>query len=193
MPLGDEEQTPRSMLATERAIADIAATSAEKEEEAAMLTARKEHAELLAAECAATARSAAAVAAQDESKKAEAEQAAVAAATCKQAAVALAAQADSAMQKAAIEHAAVAASTGVFELVSHRGFGRFVSERYEHEADARDAASQMWWSWILYLEQRGAKSEVASGGYGFTHSRVRRHVSQQNAVGIHKLYGRLGS
>ena len=49
-PLNDDHQTPRSMVATERAIADIAAASAETEEEAAMLTARKEHAQLVAAD-----------------------------------------------------------------------------------------------------------------------------------------------
>ena len=109
----------------------------------------------------------------------------------RQEAAAAAAAAAQATRKAAIDRAAAAASEGTFVLVSMQGFGRsgIVTDRYALEAEARMAASQLWWCWILYHEQRGARTEVDSGGVGFTHYMVRRHVSKATADAVNKTLG----
>ena len=183
--------TPRSLEAAEKAVADIETIATEREEEAAVLTARGQRAEAAAQQAASAARAAAKVAQADPSQRAEAEEAAVEATMARQEAAAAAAAAAQATRKAAIDRAAAAASEGTFVLVSMQGFGRsgIVTDRYALEAEARMAASQLWWCWILYHEQRGARTEVYSGGVGFTHYMVRRHVSKATADAVNKTLG----
>ena len=144
--------TPRSMMAAERAHAEREEAALSAERAAATAKFRAEEA---AAESQATPRST--------TLAAEAQQAAAAAAV--------------ASERAAITEGAVSASVGTFALVSERGWGRFVNDRYATEADARTVADTLWGSWIVYHEQRGAYTEVASGGLFFRHGAIRKYVA----------------
>ena len=185
--------TPRSLEAAEKAVADISSIAIEKEEEAAMLTARGQRAEAEAQQAASAARAAAKLAQANPSQRADAEEAALEAAAARQAAAAAQAQAAQTTRKAAVDRAAAAASEGTFVLVSQQGFGRsgVVTDRYALEAEAREAASQLWWiqGWILYHEQRGARTEVDCGGASFTHYMLRRYVSKATADAVNKALG----
>lgn len=120
-----------------------------------------------------------------------AEEAADAVGTPRESAAATAAQI--AASKAHVTERAVAASQGVFELVVQRGWSKYVVERYATDADARLVASQLWQCWILYHEQRGSRTELAYGGYGFAHSAMRRFMQSNMSTGLNMLYGRMGS
>lgn len=61
------------------------------------------------------------------------------------------------------------------------GVGNVVEEIYSHEADAREAASALWVSWVLfYTAHSKLPSELCSGGIGFAHEAIRRHVEAQH-------------
>lgn len=95
--------------------------------------------------------------------------------------------------KAAVTERSVAASSGIFELVVHRGWSKYVVERYATESDARTVAATLWPSWVLYHEQRGSRVELAYGGIGFAHRGIRNHMISTSKHGMNMMYGRMGS
>lgn len=150
--------TPRSLGAAERALAEQEAIAAEAEEAATCLTAR-----------ATAAAEAARVPGSGEDAAAEA-RAANAAATA-------------ALAKARVAERAVAKSVGSFLLLSSGGW-HYAADKFASEAEARQAAAALWGSWVLFHEQRGALTEVSSGGYGFGHGGIRRYARKGMALGM---------
>ena len=160
--------TPRSLHAAEAAHAESEAAALSAEQAAA---AAKFRAEEAAAEAKATPRS---------------EQLAEEAKTA-------AASAAAASQRATVAGSAVNASVGNFTLVYEHGWGRFVRERYATESDAHLVASTLWGSWIIYHEQRGAYTEVATGGLFFRHAAIRKSVSTAMRQAVNQAYGFSGT
>ena len=158
--------TPRSMEAAERAVAEEEARALTTEREAAMAVL---YAQSTAAEARASPRSV--------ELAAEAAEAAHTAAQL--------------TEKAAVAESAAAASAGTFVLVS-TFFGRCVSQRYGSEGDARLNAAALWASWVLYHEQRGAKTEIGSGGWGFRQGAIRRHVHGEMEKAMKRMQGGFG-
>jgi hypothetical protein len=90
-----------------------------------------------------------------------------------------------------IEHA-VAKSQGVFELVVQRGWSKYEVLRYATDSDARQVAATLWGCWIIYHEQRGSRTEIAYGGFGWAHGAMRRFMHSNSSSGLNMLYGRMG-
>lgn len=181
-------RTPRGMLAVERALneraSSLVAAEANAEQTAAALTARGIEADQ-ATTAAAVAAAAAARSASDQASHSEATRAAEQAAAAQAAAAAAASDAQAAAQKLNVELAAATASAGVYCLVYEHGWRRIALERYATKADALLVASTLWWCWVAYHEQRGAFTEVASGGLGrFAQPKLRRHVEKMTQQGM---------
>ena len=70
-------------------------------------------------------------------------------------------------------------------LVREVGVGNIVEELYPLEWMAHDAAATLWASWVLFRVHptSGLTHEASSGGIGFGHEAIRRHVyaTQQHA------------
>ena len=92
-------------------------------------------------------------------------------------------------EKAAVAESAAAASAGTFVLVS-TFFGRCVSQRYGRgrRAPQRGAVGER----VLYNEQRGAKTEIGSGGWGFRQGAIRRHVHGEMEKAMKRMQGGFG-
>ena len=87
---------------------------------------------------------------------------------------------------------AVKKTAGSFVLV--RGWwSSFEVEKHYSEGDARAAAAPLWMCWIVYHEQRGCYVEIAAGGFGWAHGRIRKYVRDGMKVGMDKMYGHMGS
>ena len=93
------------------------------------------------------------------------------------------AAATAALAKARVAERAVAKSVGSFLLLSSGGW-HYAADKFASEAEARQAAAALWGSWVLFHEQRGALTEVSSGGYGFGHGGIRRYARKGMALGM---------
>lgn len=97
-----------------------------------------------------------------------------------------------AKSKAAAAEGSVAASLGVYELATNRGFGRMTVERYATEEDARTVADTLWVSWVIFHEQRGSRSEVAYGGLGWAQGAIRRRMQAATTSSMNRvMYGKV--
>jgi hypothetical protein len=67
-----------------------------------------------------------------------------------------------------------------YAIVSERGPGNFVIDRFEHEADARRKAARYFACHVLFHQRPadGSLAELATGGYGLgrTFRAIRRHA-----------------
>lgn len=75
-------------------------------------------------------------------------------------------------------------------LVMEAGVGNIVEETYPYEEQARAASRKLWCSWVLYSipspSVGGAPREVLSGGLGFSHNAIRRHVAATRPSTSHR-------
>jgi hypothetical protein len=65
----------------------------------------------------------------------------------------------------------------VFSLVCEQGVGNMTVNRYTDEEEARAAAYELWWCWVLYQRNNlGTVTELDYGGVGFAHPTIRQHA-----------------
>ena len=70
--------------------------------------------------------------------------------------------------------------TGTYMLAMEKMGGRIIVESHLKESAARSAAKKLYCCLVLFVSNNGTLLEVSSGGIGFAHARIRRHVIKRH-------------